>query len=95
MSGVMICHDVHPAPFGSVADAISTLEDQAMPSEEIAAMVRAHDPEIVRRYLELHRERLAERLDGQRRTLDRLEGLLIAEWSGSSLDSDLRRKGEA
>ena len=95
MSGVMICHDVHSAPFGSVADAISTLEDQAMPPEEIAAMVRAHDPELVRRYLELHRERLEERLDAQRRTLDRLEGLLIAEWSGSLLDANLRRKGEA
>jgi hypothetical protein len=85
--------DSHPVSSGSVAYAMSTLEDQAMPSEEIAAMVRAHDPELVRRYLELHRERLEERLACERRTVDQLEGLLIAEWSGSSLDPDLIGKG--
>lgn len=82
----MTCTDIHPTPSGSVSYAISMLEDQAMPSEEIAAMVRAHDPELVRRYLELHRERLKEHLADQQRTLDLLERLLIAEWSGSGTD---------
>jgi len=58
-----------------------------MPSEEIAALVQAHDPELVRRYLELHRERSEERLADQR-TLDLLERLLIAAWSGSALDTN-------
>jgi hypothetical protein len=75
-------------PSGAVAYAISALEDQAMPSEETAAMVRAHDPELVRRYLELHRERLEERLADQQRTIDLLEGLLIAAWSGSGDQGD-------
>jgi DNA-binding transcriptional MerR regulator len=76
-----------PIPSNAVAYAICALEDQAMPLEEIAAIVRAHDPELVHRYLELHRERLEERLAGQRRTLDRLERLLVAEWSRSALDA--------
>jgi hypothetical protein len=91
----MTCTDFQSVPSASVSHAITMLEDQAMPPEEIAAMVRAHDPELVRRYLELHRERLEERLACERRTVDRLEALLIAEWSDSSLDSDLRGKGEA
>jgi hypothetical protein len=70
----------------AVAYAMSALADQAMPSEEIAAMVRAHDPELVRRYLELHRERLEERLADQQRTLDLLERLLIAAWGCSGTD---------
>jgi hypothetical protein len=70
----------------AVAYAMSALADQAMPSEEIAAMVRAHDPELVRRYLELHRERLEERLADQQRTIDLLERLLIAAWSSSGTD---------
>jgi hypothetical protein len=88
-------HDFPPVPSGSVAYAISTLEDQAMPPEEIAAMVRAHDAELVRRYLELHRERLEERLADQERTLDLLQRLLVAEGRGSSLDPDLHEREEA
>jgi hypothetical protein len=91
----MTCTDFQSVRTASVSHAIALLEDQAMPSEETAAMVQAHDPELVRRYLELHRERLEERLACERRTVDRLEGLLIAEWSDSSLDADLRGKEEA
>ena len=43
-----------------------------MPPEEIDAILGADDPEVVRRYLELHEERLAERLADQRRTIGRL-----------------------
>ena len=43
-----------------------------MPPEEIDAILGARDPEVVRRYLELHEERLAERLADQRRTIGRL-----------------------
>jgi hypothetical protein len=44
-----------------------------MPSKEIRAILAAEDPELVHRYMELHRERLEEQLDEQLRTLDRLE----------------------
>ncbi len=52
------------------------LESQQMPSEEITAILATDDPEVVRRYLELHRERLRERLVDQFRALGVLEALL-------------------
>jgi hypothetical protein len=57
----------------SIAWAVSTLRRLEMPPEEIDAVVGADDPETVRRYLELHREQLEERLVEKRRTLARLE----------------------
>jgi len=50
-----------------------TLREQGMPAVELQAILRSDDPVIVRRYLELHRERLEERLAEQVRTLGRLE----------------------
>ena len=50
-----------------------TLRDQGMPAAELQAILRSDDPVIVRRYLELHRERLEERLAEQVRNLERLE----------------------
>jgi DNA-binding transcriptional MerR regulator len=50
-----------------------TLREQGMPSAELQAILRSDDPVIVRRYLELHRERLEERLAEQVRNLERLE----------------------
>jgi hypothetical protein len=47
-----------------------------MPEDEIDAVLAAGDPETVRRYFELHRERLQEQLDERRRALDILEALL-------------------
>jgi hypothetical protein len=49
-----------------------------MPPEEIRAVLAAEDPVIVRRHLELHRERLEEGLAEERRTLSALERLLTA-----------------
>ena len=46
-----------------------TLRHHDMPSEEIRAILEADGPEIVRRYLELHGERLEEKVAEQRRTL--------------------------
>jgi hypothetical protein len=56
--------------------------------EEIDAIVEAADPEIVRRYLELHRERLQERLDERLRALDALETHLT---NGGSTGSGITR----
>ena len=50
-----------------------TLREQGMPAAELQAILRSDDPVIVRRYLELHRERLEERLAEQVRALERLE----------------------
>jgi aspartyl-tRNA synthetase len=44
-----------------------------MPSDEIRAVVSAEDPELVHRYIELHTERLQERLAARVRTLRRIE----------------------
>ncbi len=59
-----------------VAWAARALRHQEMPLQEISAVLSAQDQETRRRYLELHRERLRERLSDQLRTLDRLERLL-------------------
>jgi len=52
--------------------AAGTLRRNRMPRAEIRAVLSAEDPEIVRRYLELHRERLEEQLAARRRELDTL-----------------------
>jgi hypothetical protein len=56
--------------------AAEILRDQEMPPHEIRAVLSADDPETVRRLLELHVERLEERLTDQRRALAELERLL-------------------
>lgn len=48
-----------------------------MPPEEIVAVLGADNPEVVRRYMELHRERLEERLLDRLRALADLERLLV------------------
>ncbi len=50
--------------------AIQILRDAGMPPDEIRAVLAADRPAIARRYIELHAERLAERLAA---TLDGLE----------------------
>jgi hypothetical protein len=56
---------------GATAEEI--LREQQMPPEEIRAVVTAEDPVVVRRYLELHRERLDERIQEQRRIVATIE----------------------
>jgi hypothetical protein len=48
-----------------------------MPRDEISAVLGADNPELVRRHMELHRERLEERLAEQLRALAGLERLLV------------------
>ena len=64
---------------GRIDDVELTLMQQGMPSDEIQAVLRSDDPLIVHRYLELHRERLAERLDADRLAVDAIEHALIGE----------------
>jgi len=61
---------------GPAAWTADVLRDHEMPSDEIGAVLTTDDPELVHRYLELHRERLEEWLTDQRRTLATLEWVL-------------------
>jgi hypothetical protein len=63
---------------GSLARALSNHD---MPLEEIRAVLLAKDPAVVARYMELHRERLAEKLAQRVRELKALERI-IARRSG-------------
>jgi hypothetical protein len=49
-----------------------------MPLEEIVAVLETEDPGVVHRYLELHRERLEERLADQLRALAEVEHVLTS-----------------
>lgn len=60
----------------STRQAVKVLRKHAMPAEEIRAVLSAEDPVIVHRYLELHRERLEERVVEQRRALESVEQVL-------------------
>ena len=60
-----------------------------MPPDEIRAVLTAHDPRTVRRYLELHRERLQEQLEDKLRRLEVLEAVLV----GSGDDPHLLERG--
>jgi hypothetical protein len=60
----------------ALTSVVGTLLDLGMPSQEIAAVVAADQPILVHRYLELHGERLTERLAGQLQILARLDQTL-------------------
>jgi len=49
-----------------------------MPPREIRRVLAAEDPLVVRRLLELHHERLEERLDGELQLVSSIEISLIA-----------------
>jgi hypothetical protein len=68
-----------PVPIGpnAIGWAARALRHSEMPPEEIGAVLGADSPEPVRRYMELHRERLEERLAHQLRALTGLERLLV------------------
>jgi len=60
----------------SVAWAVEILRRQGMPPDEIRAVLVAGEPTLVHRFLELHEERLVERVGEQRRTIASVERLL-------------------
>jgi hypothetical protein len=73
---------------GVAAWAIRVLIDQGMPWTEIGSILGSDGPELVRRTLELHRERLEERLAEQRAELDRIEPLLLEALVGAGSFAD-------
>jgi hypothetical protein len=60
----------------AITSAIQALRELDMPPDEVSAVVAADQPVIVHAYIELHRERLEERLADQVRILERLERIL-------------------
>jgi hypothetical protein len=54
-----------------------TLRHQRMPFAEIRAILTTDDPVVIRRYLELHRERLREWFEEERGTLVDLEHEIV------------------
>lgn len=68
-----------PAPMlvvDPIASATQTLREQGMPPEEIEAVLAVEEPQILRRYMELHWERLEERLAAEHRALIGVERFL-------------------
>ena len=61
-----------------------TLVRQGMPADEASTVLVVGDAATVRHHLELHRERLAERLEEGRRTVDRIERLLLDQGDARS-----------
>lgn len=59
------------------------LRDQGMPEAEVRSLLSATDPAVVRRYLELHVERLQERLQEERD--------LVAAWTPVLVEAADRR----
>lgn len=64
---------------GITAWAARVLEEQAMPREEVTAILSTLDRRLIHQYLALHVERLEEALAAERRTIERIESLLMAE----------------
>ena len=62
---------------GSIAWAEMVLRDQEMPPDELRVVLATADRELVRRYLELHVERIEESLITQRRSVAAAERILI------------------
>jgi hypothetical protein len=61
---------------GSRSWAETVLRDQGMPPNELRVVLTNADRELVRRHLELHLERLEERLVTQRRRVAAIERIL-------------------
>jgi hypothetical protein len=72
--------------------AAGMLRRNRMPRAEIRAVLGAEDPEIVRRYLELHRERLEEQLAAHRRELDALACSLTEHLAARGTERGRRRR---
>jgi DNA-binding transcriptional MerR regulator len=72
----------------TAATARRILRRQGMPPREIRAVLAANDPLVVRRLLELHRERLGEWLEEQQRliaSIERLYGVASSRY-GAQID---------
>jgi hypothetical protein len=87
MNGRVKVEDMRSSQITRVA---TVLRDQGMPADELHEVLTTSDHELVRRYLELHLERLDEWLTAQRRRVTDIERILatlpeeVPEVGGSS-----------
>lgn len=81
----------HPRRGGSNALVVATLRDLGMPWEEVDAILETDDPRLVRRFLQLHAERLEERLADQRTLLLGIEPILAPDPSNRRLSATASR----
>jgi phosphoribosylanthranilate isomerase len=65
-------------------EASAVFVEQGMPEDEIRSILEACDPRIVQRHLELHRDRLLERLVDERKAVERVEEALLSRMRCSS-----------
>ena len=72
---------------------VSQVRAARMPPEEIDAILGADDPWVVRKYLELHEERLEERLAEQRRSIARLRQVIAPATGVRRPPAGRKRKG--
>jgi hypothetical protein len=68
--------DIEDMRSRGIRRAATVLRDQGMPSDELDVVLTTPDHELVRRHLELHVERLEERLTAQRRMVAEIEKIL-------------------
>jgi hypothetical protein len=59
--------------------AAALLSRQWMPPGDVSAVLETRDARVIRRHLELHRERLTEQAIDQRRAIDQVERLLVEQ----------------
>lgn len=65
-----------PVVSDAIGFATRALREQGMPLDEVKAVLAVEEPQVLRRYMEIHRERLDERLAAERRALAGVERLL-------------------
>ena len=73
--------------FEGLAWAEMVLRDQEMPPDELRVVLTTPDRELVRHHLELHLERLEERLSTQRRRVAAVERIVAEAIEASPSDS--------
>jgi hypothetical protein len=70
--------DPEASPGPMTPEAAGTiLRGQGMPPEEVGTVLAAADPTVIRRILELHRERLGEWVEEQRELIGSIERSLV------------------
>jgi hypothetical protein len=71
--------------------AADLLTGQGMPRRDVDSVLRARGPRVIRRHLELHRERLMERSIEESRVVDRVDRVLMAVALTEPFDATRRR----
>ena len=84
--------DVVVEPTAERTWAAMVLLEQEMSPSELRAILTTHDPKLVRRFIELHRERLEEGLLTQRRCLAAVERILTRDTERQAAGAHSKRR---